>query len=458
MKTVKKIIKSRFILLVCAIVLLPVAWIMVIKLEGKKPSILIEPPPEYIGKAQTLSVTVSDPQTGVRKVWIGLVKDGKETVLFQKHLPSSGIIGGGEKLEASFNIKIEPESLGITDGKAILRMVAKDFSWRSWLKGNTTYLEKDVVIDTKPPDLGILTRIHNVSQGGTGLVIYKLSEPCLNSGVTVGENFFPGYSGYFKDKNIFMAFFTLNYTQGPGTNIFVKATDFAGNNSKAGFPYYIKKRTFKNVVIKISDKFLNWKMPEFNIDVSLDSETPMIDKFLKVNRELRISDGRQIVEIVSETDKKLYWNGAFLRLPNSARKANFADHREYKYKDHIIDQQVHLGIDLASVAHSPVPSSNNGKVVFAGDLGIYGKTIVLDHGFGLFSIYSHLSAFDVKQGQMVSKGEVLGRTGSTGLAGGDHLHFGIIVHNTFVNPVEWWDANWIKNNISTKIETIKSLY
>ena len=445
-------------MLVCVIVLLPVAWIMVGKLEGKKPSILIKSPSQYIGKSQTLSVTVADAQSGVRKVWIGLVKDGKETVLLQKHLPSAGIIGGGEKREASFDIKIEPESLGITDGKAILRMVAKDFSWRSWFSGNTTYLEKDVIIDTKPPGLDILTRVHNVSQGGTGLVIYRLSEPCLNSGVAVGESYFPGYTGYFKDKNLFMAFFALNYKQGPGTNIFVKATDFAGNNTRAGFPYYIKKRGFKKVDIKISDRFLNWKMPEFNIDVSPDSEKPMVDKFLKVNRELRYSNGRQMLEIVSETDKKLYWSGAFLRLPNSARKANFADHRNYKYKDHIIDQQVHLGIDLASVAHSPVPASNNGKVVFTGFLGIYGKTVVIDHGFGLFSTYSHLSAFDVKQGQAVSKGEVIGRTGSTGLAGGDHLHFGIIVHNTFVNPVEWWDATWIKNNISTKIETIKSLH
>jgi murein DD-endopeptidase MepM/ murein hydrolase activator NlpD len=458
LKTVKKIIKSRFILLVCIIILLPVAWIVVGKLEGKKPSILIASPAQYIGKTQTLSVTVSDAQSGVRKVWIGLVKDGKETVLLQKHLSSAGIISGGEKHEASFNIKIEPEDLGITDGKAILRMVAKDFSWRSWLSGNTAYLEKDVIIDTKPPDLDVLTKIHNVSQGGTGLVIYRLSEPCLNSGVAVGENFFPGYTGYFKDKNLFMAFITLNYKQGPGTNIFAKATDFAGNNTRAGFPYYIKKRKFKKVIIKISDKFLNWKMPEFNVDVSPDSETPMVDKFLKVNRDLRNSNGRQLFEMVSETDKKLYWNGAFSRLPNSARKANFADHRKYKYKDHIIDQQVHLGLDLASVAHSPVPASNNGKVVFTGNLGIYGKTVVLDHGFGLFSTYSHLSAFDVKQGQVISKGEAIGRTGSTGLAGGDHLHFGIIVHNTFVNPVEWWDATWIKNNISTKIETIKSLH
>jgi hypothetical protein len=255
-----------------------------------------------------------------------------------------------------------------------------------------------------------------------------------------------------------MAFFALSYKQGSGTHILARATDFAGNNTRVGFPYYIKKRSFKKVSIKISDKFLNWKMPEFNIDVSSDSQTPMLDKFLKVNRELRNSNGIQLLKIVSKTDDKLYWNGAFLRLPNSARQANFADHRNYKYKNHTIDQQVHLGIDLASVARSPVPASNNGKIAFTGYMGIYGKTVVIDHGFGLFSTYSHLSAIDVKKGQMVSKGDVVGRTGSTGLAGGDHLHFGIMVHNTFVNPVEWWDATWIKNNISTKIETVKSLY
>ena len=458
MKTIAKIIKSRFVLLAFIIVLLPVAWVTIGKLEGKKPSILIEPLPRFIGKTQTLSVSVSDAQSGVRKVWIGLIKDGKETTLLQKHFPSSGIIGGGVKREASFNIKIEPESLGITDGKAMLRMVAKDYSWRSWFKGNTTYLEKDVIIDTKPPGLEILTRIHNISQGGTGLVIYRLSEPCLDSGVAVGENFFPGYSGYFKDKNLFMAFFALSYKQGPGTHILAKATDFAGNNTRSGFPYYIKKRNFKKVTIKISDKFLNWKMPEFNVNVSSDSQTPMLDKFLKVNRELRTSNGAQLLEIVSKTDDKLYWNGAFLRLPNSARQASFADHRSYRYKHHTIDQQNHLGIDLASVAHSPIPASNNGKIAFTGYMGIYGKTVVIDHGFGLFSTYSHLSAIDVQKGQMVSKGDVIGRTGSTGLAGGDHLHFGIIVHNTFVNPVEWWDASWIKNNISTKIKTIKSSY
>ncbi|MCP4215581.1 MAG: M23 family metallopeptidase, partial [bacterium] len=104
--------------------------------------------------------------------------------------------------------------------------------------------------------------------------------------------------------------------------------------------------------------------------------------------------------------------------------------------------------------HAPVPAANKGKVVFSGIIGIFGKTVMIDHGFGLFSTYSHLSAFDVKPGQIVSKGEIIGKTGITGLAGGDHLHFGMMVHDTFVNPVEWWDAGWIKNNITDKIKKI----
>ena len=427
-----------------------------VRLEGEKPSITLELPSPSLGKTQELSLSVSDAKSGVRRIWIGLIKDGKEVDLFKKDLPFAGLIRGGIIHQESFKILVEPVKMGITDGKAILRMVARDYSWRGWLQGNTTYLEKDVIIDTHAPEVGIFSRAHNVNQGGAGLVIYRVSETCPKSGVVVGENFFPGYPGYFKDNNMLMAFFALDYKQGPGTKIFITATDFAGNSSRAGFPYYIKRKVFKKDLLKISDRFLNWKMPEFDVDISPDSQTPLVDKFLKVNRELRLDNYKQILSIVDNTDKKLYWKGTFLRLPKSARRAGFADHRRYKYKGHIIDRQIHMGVDLASVARSPVSASNTGKVAFAGYLGIYGQTVIIDHGFGLFSMYSHLSSFTVKKKQMVSKGEIIGRTGITGLTGGDHLHFGMLVHNTFINPVEWWDASWIKNNISDKINTIKS--
>jgi murein DD-endopeptidase MepM/ murein hydrolase activator NlpD len=116
-----------------------------------------------------------------------------------------------------------------------------------------------------------------------------------------------------------------------------------------------------------------------------------------------------------------------------------------------VDQQTHLGFDLAKLAHSPIPASNDGKVLWAEDLGIYGNCVVIDHGFGLQSFYGHMSEFLVKKGDMVKKGQVIGKTGSTGLAGGDHLHFGMQVDGVQINPVEWWDPHWVKDRILSKL-------
>ena len=67
------------------------------------------------------------------------------------------------------------------------------------------------------------------------------------------------------------------------------------------------------------------------------------------------------------------------------------------------------------------------------------------------TLYAHLSTIDVKEGQTVEKGQTLGRTGATGLAGGDHLHFTMLVNGKMVNPVEWWDAHWIEDRILRKL-------
>ena len=125
----------------------------------------------------------------------------------------------------------------------------------------------------------------------------------------------------------------------------------------------------------------------------------------------------KIAEVCRNTDPKIHWQGDFLRLPKSATRAKFADHRTYIYKGREIDRQVHLGFDLASVAHSPIPAANTGIVIFAEPLGIYGKTVIVDHGFGLFSMYSHLSHIGVKVGDRLAKGDILGRTGSHRIGG-----------------------------------------
>ncbi|HDK82026.1 MAG TPA: M23 family metallopeptidase, partial [Nitrospirae bacterium] len=117
-----------------------------------------------------------------------------------------------------------------------------------------------------------------------------------------------------------------------------------------------------------------------------------------------------------------------------------------------ISRSVHLGYDLASVSNSPVEAANSGVVRFSGDLGIYGNTVIIDHGMGLMSLYGHLSTVTVRQGQSVEKGDIIAQTGSTGLAGGDHLHFGILLHGIEISPLYWWDPHWIKVNILDYLE------
>jgi murein DD-endopeptidase MepM/ murein hydrolase activator NlpD len=456
LRTQKKNVRLWLLMILVVAIVLPVGVILFFRLEGQPPEITVELTPPVIGISKEVTVSFADPKSGIRRVWVGLLKDGKETVLAEKTFPFSGVIRGGVVREDALQLTVEPQLQGFADGEATLRFAVWDFAWRDWLRGNRTYVEKTVQIDTQPPSLDVLSRAHNVSQGGTGVVVYRTSEPCLESGVQVGDNFFPGHAGAFKDPAVHLAFFALGYDQGADTPVLLTATDLGGNRSQSGFPHYLRNKKFRQDTLQITDRFLNWKMPEFDTEPAVAAAASMKEKFLIVNDAIRQANFKVLGEVGRSTEKAILWEGSFLRLPNSARRAGFADHRVYQYGDQIIDRQVHMGIDLASVAHAPVPAANSGKVVFAEPLGIYGRTVMIDHGFGLFSLYSHLNNIAVQTGQQVKKGDLIGHTGVTGLAGGDHLHFGMMVHNTFIDPVEWWDPAWIKNNVTDKIDTVAS--
>lgn len=457
MKTDKrKYPKLWLIIIGILIIILPVAWLLIVRLEGKKPAVEVDLLSPYLGRSQELTVSLSDVQSGLRSLYVGILKDGKETVLLDEKYPSRGVLKTGSIHETSVKIPVAPKDLGLTDGKALLRMVVRDYSWRDWWKGNRAYAEKEIIIDTRPPGIEVLSRAHNINQGGAGLAIFRTSEDCSQSGVRVGDKFYPGHKGFFKDPRIYLAFFALAYDQGTDTPIQLTATDLAGNQGQGGLNYHIRRKVFRKDRINITADFLNSKLPEFSAEMPQDANLSPVDKFLFVNRDLRKSNYLKIAETCRNSDNKLYWQGAFLRLPKSASRARFADHRTYFYEGKEIDREVHLGIDLASLSNSPVPAANAGVVALARPLGIYGGTVIVDHGFDLFSMYSHLSYIGVKPGDQLAAGQILGRTGATGLAGGDHLHFSMIVHDTFVNPVEWWDERWIQHNILSKIEQVDS--
>lgn len=456
----RKGIKNRLIAFMGIAVAAMLIWLSITVLEGKPPAIQVETASSHIGTARDISGTISDSGTGLRSISITIEKEGQKHVLYEKTFAGDGLIPGvprGRTIhEAPFKERIDPEKINISDGKAVLRIEARDYSWRGWWHGNPGRFEKPIVIDTRAPQIEVMSQSHNIRQGGSGLVIYRVSEADTRSGVQIGDHFFPGYSGCFDDQNVMVAFFALDYRQGRGTDMVVTAEDQAGNSSKAGFYHYIIPRKFKKDLIPISDRFLDHKMPEFESkELKKDRMSPL-EQFLVVNRKLREENSRRILAVGAQSDPVLYWQGAFLRLPRAATRATFADERSYQHNGKIIDRQTHLGIDLASLRKSPVPAANSGRVAFTEDVGIYGKTVVIDHGFGVFSTYSHLSQMAVKAGDKVAKGDIIGKTGQTGMAGGDHLHYGMFINHLFVNPLEWWDAEWIKNNITSKIEAVKA--
>ncbi|TYT75888.1 M23 family metallopeptidase [Desulfobotulus mexicanus] len=431
-----------------------IGWLVFTCFEGSTPVISMDLVSDSIGEKEALSLEVKDKGRGVKEVQVSFYKDGRDHVLEQKSFPASSFLGATGVDHVRMDFAFKPSELGISDGVGTLRVRVRDASLRGGFKGNVAYLEREIRVDTRPPEIRVVTRRHYLAQGGAGLVGYRLSEPVVRSGVKVDGNFFPGYGGFGPNKDVYLAFFGLHHEPGSGSEIFIVAEDFAGNKGRAGFPHHVNARRFPEDKINISDRFLNWKMPEFQIPGG-DPDSPL-EKFLKVNNLLRDKNEKVIFAATEKSESAVLWDRHFLPLPAAANRGGFADRRIYYHNGREIDRQFHMGLDLASIAQSPVPAAASGKVVMTETVGIYGRNVILDHGCGLFTHYAHMSQIDVAVGDRVKRGDTLGLTGLTGMAGGDHLHFGVIVHNTFVNPIEWLDANWVENNILSKLRDIEA--
>jgi murein DD-endopeptidase MepM/ murein hydrolase activator NlpD len=341
---------------------------------------------------------------------------------------------------------------GVKEGPAVLRISARDGSLWRFFKGNETVVQKNVTIDVTPPTLELIADDRYINFGGAGAIVYKPSPDTVTSGVKIGDYFFPGTKGQVKDRaEHWLVLFAHPYNVPAAARAVLVATDKAGNTREMPLAYELKNVHYRKSTIALTDRFLQTKVAPLLKDGEAGQEAPK-DVFVAVNKRLRKENEDRITAITRKSTASILWNGAFTQLSNSKVEANFADQRTYTYNNQPIDTAYHLGYDLSVTKRYPVEAANSGRVAFAGDLGIYGNTVILDHGLGLFTLYSHLSAIDVKDGESIKQKQILGRTGETGLAGGDHLHFGVYLNGVAVLPVEWWDAKWINDNIQPKLE------
>ncbi|MBU5635970.1 M23 family metallopeptidase [Geomonas sp. Red69] len=382
-------------------------------------------------------------RSGLKSLNVNLVQGQKNFPILTREYPS-GIKEGAE----TFRLPAQP---GLKEGPVRLEVRAVDRSIFGFGSGNRSEQTFNFDYLNKPPAVAVLSTAHNVSRGGAGLVVYTVNREVAKTGVLFADRFYPAYrqpGGYYAclfpfPSDLLQERFIPK----------VLAVDRAGNERLTGIYYHVLEKSFPRDRIELTDSFLEKVSGEFK-DRFPQAATPQ-ELFLKVNREVRQADRKTLYQAGLKTSPTPLWQGGFLRLPNSAPRGTFSQLRSYFYKGKQVDEQYHLGIDLASLAHSKVPAANAGRVVWADDLGIYGQCVIIDHGLGLQSLYGHLSRIAVKEGDQVKKGDIIGDTGDTGLAGGDHLHFGVVVSGQEVNPIEWWDPSWIKNNITDKLEEAK---
>ena len=315
----------------------------------------------------------------------------------------------------------------------------------------STVLETTLPVRLRPPELSLVSGPTQVRQGGSAAVVYRVGAGAVRHGLILGERQIEtrGESGDLHGL-LFGAPFDL---QDGSEAIRLFAEDELGNRGELRFVTNYVSRTLKTDNIGLSDGFFDKVVPEILAQTpEIVEQGSRLESYLQINRDLRRRNAQELVDLSAGSSDGFLWQGRFEQLPSSRVMAGFAERRTYLYDGKNVDEQVHLGFDLASRQQAPVPAANRGKVLLARYFGIYGKTVVVDHGRGLMSLYSHLSDIAVQVGDSVEAGDILGRTGATGLAGGDHLHYSMLIHGVQVDPLEWWDGRWIQSHITSVID------
>jgi murein DD-endopeptidase MepM/ murein hydrolase activator NlpD len=339
----------------------------------------------------------------------------------------------------------------LREGKAVLRVTAtRPGTWL--LRPRPAVLELQLPVRLRPPELSVLSTQNYATQGGAGVVVYRVGETSARDGVQAGDWFFPGAPLAGGGPGEHFCLFGVPWDLGDDTALRLVAEDDVANRAEAAFVDRFFPKPPVRDRIRLSDDFMARVVPEIlRRTPDLSDRGDLLENYLQVNRDLRQMNALELVELGRDSVPEFLWTRPFLPFPNAQVMSAFADRRTYFYDGREVDQQTHLGYDLASVARAPVPASNRGRVVMAQYFGIYGNTVLLDHGYGLMTLYAHLSAIEVQPGQDVERGATIGHTGSTGLAGGDHLHFTTLVRGLPVNPTQWWDASWIRDRVARKL-------
>ena len=421
------------------IVLLVVVPLAVFAARSATPVVELPPSLTAIGQATPISVHVTDPH-GVRNLHVYVEQNGNRYQAFESTQPSKS---PEATLSFTAGIKTTPQ---LQAGKA--KLIAEATS--NDLLRKTARVERDLTVVTQPPMLNVDSEQHYLYLGMADLATFNVSGDWSNAGVRVGDETFRAWPMPGGKPGLF-SLYAFAWNMSPDKVPVVYASNAAGNDVTSPLVVIFPKREqphYSTHDLQVSDAFMQKVINELDPNGMGDPVT----RFVKINSEMRRANNQTLSDLRFKTADRFLWSRPFIRQPHSQAESNFADVRNYIYHGKKIDQQVHLGYDLAVTQHVGVQASNDGKIVYAAPLGIYGNCIVVDHGYGLQTIYGHLSRIDVHEGDMVKQGQVMGLSGMTGMAGGDHIHFAMQLDGVQIDPKEWWDQHWIKDHIAKRVE------
>jgi murein DD-endopeptidase MepM/ murein hydrolase activator NlpD len=457
----------RFLLALVLAALVVCAGVFIYAGHLPGPAIEIAKPTKYVGISTPVEVHVTAPQGKLTKLEVAFEQNGKQTPLFSLDKVAADkratlqAAGGNAPTGAVLTSTIGRQNVpDLKSGPGRIIVTAERPVLYGLRKAQSTATH-DVTVRLERPQIAVISTKHYINLGGSEMVIYRATPADVESGIRVGDLKYPGYPAggakvegvHIVDPAVKIAFIALRWDQDVNTPMFAYAMDEAGNSARADFDRLTFPKPFKKSTIPLDDKFIERVVPQIlETTNEVNPQGSTLDKFLVINGELRRKNAQTIASYATKTSPEILWGGTvFHPFTNTAVEAAFADQRTYVYQGKEVDRQTHLGFDLARVVNSPVVAANRGKVLHAGPLGIYGNCIILDHGMGVQSLYGHLSSIAVKVGDTVEKEHEMGKSGMTGLAGGDHLHFTMLVNGQMVNPVEWWDAHWIQDRILRKL-------
>jgi len=435
------------LLVVAAALVAGLGYVLFRVVFAPRPKIVLAKPFDTVGRNAPLVLDITEPRYGVKSVRVSIEQGKDEKVVLDESY---------EAPRRTVQVNWAPAQerrFRLTEGPGKLHVQARAAKF-GFFNGRGASLDQDFTARLTPPRLEVLTTQHYVNQGGCDMIVYKVTPATAETGVVVGtDRFFRGFpipGG--KDPALRFAIFAYPYDVPAGTPVRLRARDEAGNESLSTFWIKIFPKAFRTRDLELTDEFLNKVVPEIMSQTpSVSDQGDLLKNYLAINRDLRKQNNQTLREMAGRSQERFLWTEPFRQLSNSQVEAQFADHRIYKYQGKEVDRQDHLGYDLATNANNPISAANDGQVMLAEFFGIYGNTVVIDHGYGLLSLYGHMSSFAVKAGDTVTRGQTIGQSGATGLAGGDHLHFSMILQGEQVDAREWWDPHWIHDRIQAKV-------